>query len=108
MGFGIGDQLGNAFDRKRGIHDRYEGRARAAGNRLDVVDEIVRKIKLERRVDIIARNDVEQRVPVRRRVHDESVAMVLLAPGRFSITNDWRSRSESHCPSRRALMSPDW
>jgi integrase len=34
-----------------------------------------------------------------------SVARLLAAPGRFSMTN-WRpSRSDSHCPIRRALMS---
>src|SRR5215510_4008488 len=34
-----------------------------------------------------------------------SVARLLLAPGRFSITNCWPSRSDSHWPIRRAMMS---
>jgi len=36
------------------------------------------------------------------------VAIELLAPGRLSMTNDCPSRSESHWPSKRALMSADW
>jgi hypothetical protein len=35
-----------------------------------------------------------------------SVAILPLAPVRFSTTNDWPSRSDSHCPIRRAIMSP--
>src|SRR6516162_7885705 len=34
-----------------------------------------------------------------------SVAILLLAPGRFSMTNDWPSRSDSHWPIRRATIS---
>src|SRR5262245_56160362 len=32
--------------------------------------------------------------------------MMLFAPGRLSITNCWPSRSDSHWPIRRAVMSP--
>jgi hypothetical protein len=35
----------------------------------------------------------------------DSVAMLLPAPGLFSITNCWPSRSESRWPIRRAMMS---
>src|SRR5262245_51854293 len=31
--------------------------------------------------------------------------MLVPAPGRFSMTNVWPSRSVSHCPIRRATMS---
>src|SRR5262245_59408578 len=34
-----------------------------------------------------------------------SVAILVPAPGRFSTTNDWPSRSESCCPIRRATTS---
>jgi hypothetical protein len=34
-----------------------------------------------------------------------SVAILVPAPGRFSTTNCWPSRSESHCPMIRATMS---
>jgi hypothetical protein len=34
-----------------------------------------------------------------------SVAILVPAPGRFSITNCWASRSDSHWPIRRAMMS---
>jgi hypothetical protein len=33
------------------------------------------------------------------------VAILLAAPGRFSIMKDWRSRSDDHCPIRRATIS---
>jgi len=32
-------------------------------------------------------------------------AMFVAAPGRFSITKGWPSRSENHWPIRRATMS---
>src|SRR5882672_4106699 len=34
-----------------------------------------------------------------------SAAILVLAPGRFSMMNGWPSRSESHWPMRRAVMS---
>jgi hypothetical protein len=34
-----------------------------------------------------------------------SVPMLVPPPGRFSMTNGWPSRSDSHCPIRRATMS---
>src|SRR6516165_5611545 len=34
-----------------------------------------------------------------------SVAILVPAPGRFSTTNCWPSRSDSHCPIIRATMS---
>ena len=34
-----------------------------------------------------------------------SVPVVVPAPGRFSMTNCWPSRSDSHWPIRRAIMS---
>ena len=34
-----------------------------------------------------------------------SVAILLAAPGRLSTMNCWPSRSDSHCPIRRAMMS---
>src|SRR5262245_25910300 len=34
-----------------------------------------------------------------------SVAILPPAPVRFSMTNGWPSRSDSHCPKRRARMS---
>jgi len=34
-----------------------------------------------------------------------SVAMLPPAPGRFSMMNCWRKRSDSHCAIRRAAMS---
>jgi hypothetical protein len=34
-----------------------------------------------------------------------SGAMLLPAPGLFSTMNDWPSRSDNHCPIRRATMS---
>src|SRR5205823_9321012 len=35
----------------------------------------------------------------------DSVPILPPAPGRFSITNDWPRRSDSHCPIRRATTS---
>ena len=34
-----------------------------------------------------------------------SVAILPAAPGRFSTMNGWPSRSDSHCPIKRARMS---
>src|SRR5262249_61516141 len=34
-----------------------------------------------------------------------SVAMLVAAPGLFSTMNGWPSRSDSHCPIKRAAMS---
>ena len=58
------------------------------------------KLKLrfvvECRVDCIRRDDHKERVAVWRRSHDRPRSAILLpAPGRFSMTNCWPSRSDS-------------
>src|SRR5262249_22134093 len=108
MDFRIGDEVGNVLDGNRWIHHHDEGRAGGARDRFDVADEVVGKIRFERGVDIIARDTKSSVYPSGGACTTCSVAIVLAAPGRLSMTNDWPSRSDSHCPSRRALMSAAW
>ena len=68
-----------------------------ARHRRDVADEIEIELVVERRVDRVADVDQEQRIAVRLGARTTaSVAILLPAPGRFSMTNGWPSRSDSH------------
>src|SRR5262245_16718685 len=71
----------------------------------EVAQEVVVEIAVECGVDGVSHGSQQQRVPIGRRMHDGSVAILLPAPGRFSTMNCWPNRSDSHCPIRRARMS---
>jgi hypothetical protein len=51
MGLGIADRLGNRACRKGRLHYQHARRARDAGDRRDVVDEVEIEIFVKRRVD---------------------------------------------------------
>ena len=63
------------------------------------MDEIEIEFLVERGVDCVGRADQEERIAVRRRCTTASVAMLVPAPGRFSMTNGWPSRSSAIAPS---------
>ena len=105
IGLGVGDELGNGLGRNRWIHHHDIGRADDAGDRRDVADEIEIELVVERRVDRVRRTDQQQRIAVGGARTTASVPILLPAPGRFSMMNCWPSRSDSHCPIRRAMMS---
>src|SRR5262245_15784927 len=80
------------------MHHHDIGHAHDACDRRDVAEEIVALIALG--------------VPTSRSVYPSagarttaSVPIIVDAPGRFSITNCWPRRSESHWPISRARMS---
>src|SRR5262249_55238905 len=76
-----------------------------AGDWRDVAKEIEAELIIERHIDGVRRSRQEERIAVRRARTTASVPILLPAPGRFSMMNGWPSRSESHWPIRRAVMS---
>src|SRR5215472_17079922 len=76
-----------------------------ARDRRDVADEIEIELVVEGGVDRVHSNASEKRIAVGGRTYNGLGATLLAAPGRFSMTNCWPSRSDSHCPIRRAMMS---
>src|SRR5262249_34725 len=100
IGLSVGNELGNRLEWHGGVHLDGKGLASNARDRRDVADEIEIELVVEGGVD---------------RVHESghkegafttiSVPILLAAPGRFSMTNCWPSRSDSHCPIKRAMMS---
>ena len=68
IGLGIGDELGNRFDRQRRIHLHDHGGAHDARDRSDIAEEIEIEVVVERHVDHVRRRDQEQRIAVGRRV----------------------------------------
>jgi hypothetical protein len=70
IGLGIGNEFRNRAGRHRRIHHHHRGNAKNAGNRLDVVDKVEVERVVKRRIDGVCLGDPEQRVAVRRRMHD--------------------------------------
>ena len=65
IGLGVGDQFRDGLDRQVVVHDHHVGRARRAGDRRDVAQEIEVQVLVERVVDHVARHPLQQRVAVR-------------------------------------------
>jgi hypothetical protein len=86
VGLGVGDEFGNGLGRNRWIHLRDVRKADETRNRRDVADEIETQLVVERRVDCICWSNKQERVAVGGACTTASVAMLVLAPGRFSIT----------------------
>ena len=70
IGFRIGDELGDGLGRHRRVHLHDVRPIRDAGDRRDVVEEVVRQLLVERGVDRVRRRDDHQRVAVGRRRDD--------------------------------------
>ena len=70
IGLGVGDELGNRLGRNRWIHLHDVGHAHDARDRRDVAKKIEIELVIERRVDRVHRADHEERIAVRRRLHD--------------------------------------
>src|SRR5262245_46736317 len=107
IGFGIGDKLRNGPDRDRWMHLHEIRCARNGSDRCNVTDKIEIEISIERRIDDIRRAGQEKRIAIGGARMTASVAMLVPAPGRFSMMNCWPRRSVSHWPIRRAVMSTD-
>jgi len=67
IGLGVGDELGDCPRRNRGVDLHDEGDADDGSDGRDIVDEIEAEIFIKRRIDRIARRDLQERVSVRRR-----------------------------------------
>ena len=67
IGFGVGDEFRNGRDRNRQIHLEHERHARGAADRHEVAEKIDTELVVERVVDRMRRNRLEQCVAVRRR-----------------------------------------
>src|SRR5262249_50454210 len=105
IGLGIRDELGNRLGRHRGMHLYGKRLASDARNRRDVADEIKIELVVEGGVDRVHESGHKERISVRGAVTTLSVPMLLAAPGGFWMTIGWPSRSDSHCPIRRPMMS---
>src|SRR5262249_14930249 len=106
IGLGVGDELGNCSRWNRGVDLHDEGDADDGSDGRDILDEIEAEIFIKRRIDRIARRDLQECVyPSGGALRAVSVPILLAAPARFSTTN-WRPRrSKSHCAITRATMS---
>ena len=67
---GVGDEFGDRFRRHSQIARHDERRADDTRNRRNIPREIKCEIRIERRVDGVARRGEEQRIAVRRRSYD--------------------------------------
>src|SRR5262245_51878808 len=105
IGLGVGDQFETRRDRNRRMHLHDQSGAADASDRCNVTEEIEREILEEGRVDRAARRDHDERIASGGDRTTDSMAILPLAPGRLSMMNCWPSRSDSHWPMRRALMS---
>src|SRR5262245_1218716 len=101
IGLRVIDELRNRLGGERWICQHGLGLLRDARNRGDIVDEIEIELLAERGVDCVRRAD-EKSGGARTTA---SVAILVPVPGRFSMTNGWPIRSDSHCPISRATMS---
>src|SRR5262249_4729582 len=86
-------------------NDGFTSMTKGTRMTLAVAEKRETKVVVERRVDRRRRVNHEECVPVLRRLHAASVAMLVPAPGRFSTTKGWVRRSESCWPIRRATTS---
>jgi len=67
IGLGVGDELGDCPRRNRGADLHDEGDADDGSDGRDIAKEIEAEIFIKRRIDRIARRDLQERVSVRRR-----------------------------------------
>src|ERR1700680_146348 len=70
IGHCVGDELENRVGRNGWVHLHDEGHAGNACNRRDVADEIEIKIVVERRIDRVRADDLEERIAIGRRPDD--------------------------------------
>jgi len=70
IGLGIGDELGNGFDRKRRIDHCDQRNAHETCDRHDVADEIEIELVVIGRIDGVGGGGQQQRVAVRRGTRD--------------------------------------
>src|SRR5271156_3487143 len=80
IGLGVGDELRNGLGRERWINLHYIDCAHGARDRCDVANEIEIEFVEERRVDCVRQADLEERIAVRRRSHDQFGADIALGP----------------------------
>src|SRR5215471_208657 len=89
ISLGISDELGDRLGRNRWMHHHDVGHDNNAGDRRDVADEIEVELVIECRVERVRRSGHKERIAVRERTTTASVAILLPAPGRFSMMNCW-------------------
>ena len=79
--------------------------ARLSITRCSLGDEGVTRsdVRLEHLTRHFPPDHVVKRLAHAVRRHEVSVPMLLPPPGRFSTTNGWPSRSDNHCPIKRAV-----
>ena len=70
IGLGVGDQFRNRFDRKPRIDLRHQRHLADGSDRRGVGDEIPLQLVVERDADRVRRSAQQERVAVRRRIHD--------------------------------------
>ena len=98
IGLGVGDELGDRFGRKRWVR-----RPSPAGNRSSPATGAISRNEVERKrcrysVALIARGcrNEQQRVAVGGELTTAWMEILPLAPGLFSTTTGWPSRSDNH------------
>src|SRR6516225_11974408 len=105
IGFSVSDELGNRASWYRWIHHHNVRLAADGRDRRDVPDEIEIEFVVEQRAGYGRCADKQERITSGAAFATASVPIVVPAPGLFSMTKGWPSRSDSHSPIRRAMMS---
>src|SRR5262245_27519632 len=105
IGLCIVDEGRNRFGWKRWIGQHGLRLPSDTRHARDVADEIEIELSVACGVDCVSRTDQKERIAVRGLFTTTWVAILVAAPGLFSMTNGWPRRADSHCPINRPMMS---
>ena len=87
IGLGIGDQLGDGFDRQRRIDDHHVGEADEARDRLDLAQKFEIELFVEAGIGGVGRRRQQQRVAVGR-CADERLGRDIGAAARAALNDE--------------------
>src|SRR5262245_11468143 len=105
VGLNVRDKFGNGFCRDGGTYLHNKRRAVKACDRCDVADEVEIEIVVERCIDRVWWNASEKPMAVRGCSYDRLCANIAGRTRPVSMMKGWPSRSDSHWPTRRTIIS---
>src|SRR5262245_18347947 len=105
IGLRVGDEFGNDLGRNRWMHKNDHRDATDARDGRGIADEVEIELLVERRVYGVWEGGPKEASPFRGRLAARSWADVPAGPRRIPNHKDCPSRSESHWPINRAVIS---